>query len=52
MDLVVLDQNAMDGSQVLPFLPLTENSSGAQLASPAAIPAQTPITPEPVTESE
>jgi len=53
VDLMVLDQNAVAGSQVLPFLPLTENSSGAQPAQPAGpSPDQTPLSPEPVTESE
>ena len=53
VDLVMLDQSVVDGGQVLPFLPLTEPAGGAQRSAPAAVdPDQTPIVPEPVTESE
>ncbi|MFO7633068.1 MAG: FtsH protease activity modulator HflK [Caldilinea sp.] len=53
VDLVLLDKDAVGGSQVLPFLPLTETSSGVQRTAPGeATSDQTTVLPETTTEGE
>ncbi|MFN3981767.1 MAG: hypothetical protein ACK4SA_15425 [Caldilinea sp.] len=53
VDLVLLDKDAVGGSQVLPFLPLTEAGSSAQRSEiREASPDQTTVRPETTTEGE
>lgn len=53
VDLVLLDKDAVGGSQVLPFLPLTEAGNSAQRSEVSeASPDQTTVRPETTTEGE